>query len=81
MLAHFSKMTVRYKRGRVEHPSRQMVSPLRVGDVIRDGIARERYKPEHQPTAPTAYKRTAARLSSPDNPMTRCRVGGASNDR
>ena len=26
-----------------------MVSPLRVGDVVRDGIPREKHEPEHQP--------------------------------
>ena len=51
MLEHVGKITVLYKRGRVEHSARQMVSPLRVGDVVRDGIPRERRKPEHQPSS------------------------------
>ena len=78
MLAHVGKMTVLYKRGRVEHSARQMVLPLIVGDVL-DGIPID-VSPNTNQAAPTVYNRTAARPSSPEHPITSCRVCGAPND-
>lgn len=79
MNAHVVKRTVRYKRDRAEHSARKMVSPFRVGDV-RDGVPRERRSPNPNQAAVTVYYRTAASSSSPEHPLTSCRVCGAPID-
>ena len=81
MLAHLGKMTVFYKRGRVEHSARQMVSPLRVDDVVRDGIPKERRKPEHQSSITDGLQPNSNPSFLPiEHPMTSCCVCGAPND-
>lgn len=57
-----------------------MVSPLRLGDVVRDGIPREIRTPKRPQAAPTAGNSRPARAPPPEHATQRCCLQSAPCD-
>ena len=60
IIAHVGKMTALYERSRVGNSAKQIILPLRVGDIVRDGTLKAICKPKYQPSSTEGLKLTSS---------------------